>query len=606
MGVDLLKTGEQHTRYTHPPMHPALAAPLYILCGLFVVLFLGRTAVRLHHRRRLRAIMREDKQDQFMENNSLSAALNKHLFYAPLLFVRHSREFRLMGRIHMGIIPLRMEAALLFGYFALNAIFIFVLVDWWQSYDEVLYQIKYAAGHLSVLNAPALVLTAGRNNPLIPLLGLQFDTFNLMHRWIGRIMIVEAVVHMAVVIAGKSKEMSINQATHVLWNTPFFIEGFVAMIAFLVILFQSASPVRHSFYEVFLHLHILLAIAAFVGLWYHLRGLALQRVLLATIILWGLDRLARLGSLIWRNVGKQRTTATVELLPGDVARVDVAMARSWTFKPGQYMYLYIPALGLWTSHPFSVAWTSSDRTNLSEKRNSNDSLSVLLGGPQRTVMSFLIKRREGFTRQLLQKVHKSMEGIFTATALVEGPFGGLHSLSSYGTVLLIAGGIGITHPMSYMNEFISGFARKPTAVRKVSLIWVIRSLDHLEWIQPWMTSLLNHPAIEVSNEKKRQTYFQFPEFSLSVQIYLTSREFTDEYSFEDSPWTSTAPPSVPISVEFGKPSFDQILESEKAQQVGAMAVSVCGPGSMGDDVRQCVRDKQGSQTIDLYEASFCW
>jgi hypothetical protein len=25
------------------------------------------------------------------------------------------------------------------------------------------------------------------------------------------------------------------------------------------------------------------------GLWYHLRGLALQRVLLATVILWGLD-----------------------------------------------------------------------------------------------------------------------------------------------------------------------------------------------------------------------------------------------------------------------------------------------------------------------------
>jgi hypothetical protein len=28
---------------------------------------------------------------------------------------------------------------------------------------------------------------------------------------------------------------------------------------------------------------------AFVGLWYHLRGLAQQRVLLATLILWGLD-----------------------------------------------------------------------------------------------------------------------------------------------------------------------------------------------------------------------------------------------------------------------------------------------------------------------------
>lgn len=114
--------------------------------------------------------------------------------------------------------------------------------------------------------------------------------------------------------------------------------------------------------------------------------------------------------------------ATVELLPGDVARVDVALARSWTFKPGQYMYLYMPSLGLWTSHPFSVAWTD-DRTNLTEKRGSNDSLSILLGGPKREVMSFLIKRRDGFTNKLLEKVNKSMEGKFTASALVEGPFG---------------------------------------------------------------------------------------------------------------------------------------------------------------------------------------
>ena len=57
----------------------------------------------------------------------------------------------------------------------------------------------------------------------------------------------------------------------------------------MVILFQSASPIRHAFYECFLHLHILLAITSFVGLWYHLRGLVLQNVLLVTLILWGLD-----------------------------------------------------------------------------------------------------------------------------------------------------------------------------------------------------------------------------------------------------------------------------------------------------------------------------
>jgi hypothetical protein len=36
---------------------------------------------------------------------------------------------------------------------------------------------------------------AGRNNPLIKLLGISFDTFNLYHRWLGRIVSLEAVVH---------------------------------------------------------------------------------------------------------------------------------------------------------------------------------------------------------------------------------------------------------------------------------------------------------------------------------------------------------------------------------------------------------------------------
>ncbi|KAE8379809.1 ferric reductase NAD binding domain-containing protein [Aspergillus bertholletiae] len=605
MGVDQIGPGKQHTRYDHPPMNPVLATPLYILGGFFAILFFSRAIIRLRHHRRLREILLENSQEKFARNSALSAYFKKHVFYAPLVSIRHSREFRLLGRIHMGNIPLRLEAILLLAYFVLNIIFLFVLANWWSGYEETMYQIKYAAGHLCVMNLPVLVLTAARNNPLIPMLGLQFDTFNLMHRWIGRLIIGEAIVHMACVVAGEAKERSMPALTRLLWNTPFFIEGFLALIAFMVILFQSASPIRHAFYEFFLHLHIFLAITAFVALWYHLRGLTLQRVLLVTLLLWGLDRIGRLWSIFWRNFGEQRTMAAVELLPGDVARVDVALARSSKFKPGQYMYLYMPSLGLWTSHPFSVAWTD-DRTGLTEKHGSDDSVSILLGGPQRTVMSFLIQRRGGFTHQLLEKGNMSMEGKFTASALVEGPFGGHHSLSSYGTVLLIAGGIGITHPMSYIHEIMSGFVGKSTAVRKVSLIWVIRSIDHLEWIQPWMTSLLNHPALEVPTEQKDHTYFQFPEFSLSIQIYLTSSESTDDYSLDESPWTVSAPPSVPISVVFGRPCFDHILESEKAQQVGAMAVSVCGPGGMGDDVRKSVRDHQGTHTIDLYEESFSW
>lgn len=42
---------------------------------------------------------------------------------------------------------------------------------------------------------------AGRNNILIKWIGLSFDTFNLLHRWFGRIVVLEAVAHTVAWIA---------------------------------------------------------------------------------------------------------------------------------------------------------------------------------------------------------------------------------------------------------------------------------------------------------------------------------------------------------------------------------------------------------------------
>lgn len=137
------------------------------------------------------------------------------------------------------------------------------------------------------------------------------------------------------------------------------------------------------------------------------------------------QRAGRLGILIWRNCGKRRTTATVEALPGSVARVNVEVSRAWKFRPGQYMYLYLPCLGLWTSHPFTVAWSSSgpDSLDSSEKRSSSDSFASLIGGSEKTTMSVLIKGQDGFTKKLLRKVEGSPDGRIKATVFAEGPFG---------------------------------------------------------------------------------------------------------------------------------------------------------------------------------------
>lgn len=121
-----------------------------------------------------------------------------------------------------------------------------------------------------------------------------------------------------------------------------------------------------------------------------------------------------------------------------------------------------------------------------------------------------------------------------------------------------------------------------------------------------MVSLFSHPALQGPNVPKQESYFEFPELALSIQIYLSNRDSSPEDFSPESPWAISAPTGVAISINTGRPSFRDTLDVEMAHQVGAMAVSVCGPGEMGDDVRQVVRAKQGNKKVDFYEETFSW
>jgi hypothetical protein len=41
---------------------------------------------------------------------------------------------------------------------------------------------------------------------LIPLLGVPYDTFNLLHRWLGRIVVLEALAHVFAYCIPKASE----------------------------------------------------------------------------------------------------------------------------------------------------------------------------------------------------------------------------------------------------------------------------------------------------------------------------------------------------------------------------------------------------------------
>ena len=81
-------------------------------------------------------------------------------------------------------------------------------IEWNGPILTKLQHLGNRSGTLAVVNMIPLVIMAGRNNPLISWLDISYNTFNLMHRWFGRIVVSFAVSHgveeiMSIVLRGQ-------------------------------------------------------------------------------------------------------------------------------------------------------------------------------------------------------------------------------------------------------------------------------------------------------------------------------------------------------------------------------------------------------------------
>ncbi|KAM3070226.1 hypothetical protein ACMFMG_010063 [Clarireedia jacksonii] len=552
-----------------------------VLAALVVSLFFWRSGNELVKYVRHMASLNNETQRYFAIPSAGYARFKKHILYAPIFGKRHNREIQLTKAINVGTLPTRFQLAFLLAYFGTNVAFCVVSIDWSQSFTTVARELRNRTGILAVVNMIPLFIMAARNNPLINWLNISFDTYNLLHRWTGRIVALQAITHVASWTA--STVYSTGGWAKVgasITGSPMIMYGFIAAVAFIVIMIQASSPIRHAAYETFKYLHIALVIVVIIGIWYHLKLAELPQLslLYGAIGIWLFERTTRILKIAYRNFGKGGTRTLVEALPGNAVRVTVDMARPWRFKPGQHAYLYMPSIGLFQSHPFSVAW-SEEAEDLTEEKLAMNRQDIL--AMQKTNMSFVIRARTGFTEKLYRKAEASPDGKFFTKCFAEGPYGGMHMMHSYGTVMLFAGGVGITHQVPHVRDLVAGYANGTVAARKIVLVWVIQSPEHLEWIRPWMTAIL-------AMDKRRDV--------LRIMLFVSRPRSTKEIHS----------PSATVQMFPGRPNIETLIELEMDNQVGAMGVSVCGSGALSDDVRRAVRNHQYNGNIDFVEEAFSW
>lgn len=577
-----------------------ISMALIILCGRIAQLCYA-------YLRQINSVAANRRQQAFwsIEDSPAWANTKKHLLWAPMGRKRHNREIQLSSAVNVGTLPSRFQGILIMLYFASQIAYCGLLDYNGKIKAAIFAELRARSGTLAVLNMLPLFILAGRNDPFIPLLRVSFDTYNLFHRWFGRIVAIESVVHTVAWVVNAFDEGGQSGMLERLRTTPFFTWGMVGTAAMLFLCLHSPSPIRHAFYETFLHLHQLAACLTLLCVFLHLDldGLPMRTWTVAATAIWFLERFARLTCLIHLNfsLNEGTTKLVIEALPGEACRVTFHLPKRVLLRPGSHVYAYIPIISLWMSHPFSVAWVESSTRAIAcesagmhlkarsinasslekqaivdfEKHSPRDS--------QLTSVSLIVCARRGMTRKLYNKAAVAPGQTLYTSGFIEGPYTCHTSdAGSYGTVILFSAGAGITHHMLLTRDLIIRAYERRAATRRVCLIWSVRNTEYLTWVRTWMNQILQLPS-------RREI--------LTTLLFVSKPRNSEEI----------VSPSSTVKIFPGRCCPNVILDQVLPERVGATLISVCGPGAFADEVRVAARMKTGKGIfLDFVEEAFTW
>lgn len=615
----------------------------YMYTNILVVSFMGFLVITLAytlfvrinaHARHLFTMGRISDQRYWMYNHSYSwPRIKRDLILAPLGRQRHNKEIQLSSAISIGTIPSRYHTILLLLYIASNIAYLLVL-DWSETTAAVFAELRGRSGVLAALNLIPTVLFALRNNPLIPILRVSYDTFNLLHRWCARIMVLEIIVHTISWAVNTSRSGGFHQLGVSLRTSTSYTWGMVATAIFTFILLTAIGPMRHAFYETFLNTHRLLVATAIAGVYVHLDKANLPQLpwVKLCLALWSAEWAWRTLRILYYNVSRRRgvTRVTIEALPAEACRVTFNLSRPWRWQPGCHVHAYLPTMALWSSHPFSVAWahdlrrdplpfpmeiemskmvrpspththSGSDRLSIrtrqsygrkstmvqtaaavSELTHNPHSPNIALEYPTGvTSISLIMRARTGLTRKLYNRALAAPKGIINTWGAIEGPYGGHQSLASYGTVLLFAGGVGITHCIGHVYHLLCQYQAGTSSTQRILLVWSVPNTEALEWVRVWMDKILKM-------EHRRDI--------LRIQLFVTKPRHRGEVVSNTGS----------VQMFPGRCNPRTIVEKEMQERIGAMGVTVCGPGGFADGVRSAVREVVSLGCVDFVEEAYTY
>ncbi|KAK8858407.1 hypothetical protein IAR55_002634 [Kwoniella newhampshirensis] len=367
---------------------------------------------------------------------------------------------------------------LVYGYFCLRN------TETW--FPEGRNNVANQMGVMSFSQLPIILLLVSKNNPISSLTGITYQKLNYLHRASSRACLLTSWIH-ALLWTPRVWEAGDTR--------PYLLWGIAALTGFTMLWLTSFRIVRRVAYEFFIVSHILFSVMYLVGAFYH--WTRLHYWVWPAMVIWALDRIIRGARVVWANNflnPKKRNTSgasTIELLNHNVMRVTIRRD-GFKWKAGQHAFIAAPSItsSPHESHPFSIANVPTE--------TSNEAI-------------FLIRVHSGFTKRLLQALDSGLTD--SVPLYLEGSYGYPHSLDSYSTVVLVAGGTGVTFTSSHLLQILANARKGISAVRHLHLVWHIRHAEDIEWIAP----LLNQAAEDIP-----------PHMDVVVDVYVTKSRSANE------------------------------------------------------------------------------
>ena len=330
-------------------------------------------------------------------------------------------------------------------------------------------RIAFRNAWVTVTQIPLAYMLAMKINPITLITGVSHERLNWMHRWVARTIFVTATVHgfhfwrQWVIADFVELELEIM---------PSVKYGLGAWAVLLWSFVTSFYPLRSLSYEVFVLQHLVSVVILLWLLYMHLPPVAAYNLWLSVGFI-AFDRLARWILLAVRNLklsvgkapcmGRQRVghEVLVRTEGRDTAVVTVRDAH-FRWRPGQHLYLWMPSLGPFEAHPYTIACAHK-----------------VEGECVCNSIELVVRRHGGFSGRLHDRARRAQEAgdLYRTTAFVSGPYGNPPAWDVYDTVILISASTGASFTLPILEDIVR--CRERTCLRRVEFVLSARAREEV-------------------------------------------------------------------------------------------------------------------------------